>query len=144
MAISVFRHRLSSLIERIKSGEVAGAKFTFNEAAAGYIQSRMDDLAKTSNQKEREVLAVEIKGVATALGSLHPFSLANIILASEGNHCWVADAYTNKKTYFDQIEDAGLAKTKLTTGSDGRLEARLEFTAKGKEFLRNIGISNKN
>ena len=53
----VFRAQFRNLIQRLQSGEVAGAKFSFQEAASGYIESRIDELAGQNDPTQRAKLA---------------------------------------------------------------------------------------
>ena len=139
--IVIFRRQFQSLIERLKSGEVVGAKFSFNETASGFIQSKIDDLAQQSDPTERAVLAGEIKEVAAILGSIHPISLAVLINAAEpGGQLWTGPVYLPKKKYFEDLERAGLSKTIEETMSNGLLVAKLQITDRGKDLLRSIGM----
>jgi hypothetical protein len=138
----LFRSQLRNLIQRLQSGELAGAKFNFNEAASGFIESKIDELAGQSDPSRRALLAGEIKGVAAILGSIHPISLAILIDAAAGAHAWIGGSYLGKKKYFDELEQAGLANTKISKGKKlaGEIEARIEFTNKGRELIRSIGM----
>ncbi len=139
--VLIFRSKIASLTERLRSGEVAGAKFSFNETASGFIQSRIDDLAQQSDPTLRAVLASEIKNVATILGSIHPISLAALINAAEsGGQLWTGPVYLPKKKYFDALEQSGLAKVDEKTMSNGLLVAELHITDRGKELLRSVGM----
>jgi len=139
--VLIFRSNIASLTERLRSGEVAGAKFSFNETATAFIQSRIDDLAQQSDPTLRAALAGEIKDVAAKNGSLHPISLAALINAAEsGGQLWTGPVYLPKKKYFDALEQSGLAKIDGKTMSNGLLVAELHITEQGKELLRSIGM----
>lgn len=136
-----FKKPINSLIERIKSGEVAGAKFTFNETASGFISSKIDVLAKQQDPNQRALIADEIKDVAVILNSVHPVALAILINAAEGGGMiWSSTAYLDKKQYFDALEKAGLSKTKEETMSNGLLTAKIEISTRGYDLLRSIGM----
>ncbi len=139
----LFRTQLRNLIQRLQSGEVAGAKFSFNEAASGFIQSRIDELARQSDPSQRARLAGEIKGIAAILGSIHPVSLAIMIDAAQGPHTWIGGSYTSKKQYFDELETARLANVHVKHNAKKELEARITFTERGRELLESVGMSPK-
>lgn len=142
VVIMLFRGQISELTGRVQTGEIAGAKFTFSEAAAGYIRASVDDLAREKNPERREKLAENIRNVADALGALHPRALGILITGTKGCNSWVADAYTSEKTYFQKLEELGLAKI-IEKQRDGRLEASLKYSQKGKNLLISIGFSPK-
>jgi len=135
----IFRTQLRNLIQRLQSGEVAGAKFNFNEAASAFIQSKLDELADQNDPRRRARLAGEIKGVAAAISGIHPLSLGILINAAEGPHSWVSTAYTSKRVYFDELEQADLTHVR-TQGDGDTLEASLETTPSGRNLLESIGM----
>lgn len=139
--IILFRQQVRSLIQRLKSGEAAGVKFNFNEAASGFIKSTIDELAVESDASKRVLLAGEIKGMANVLNSIHPISLAILIDGAQGYHAWVGGSYTGKKQYFDMLEDAGLAVVELGKDEVGEVEARLRYTDRGKDLIESIGMN---
>lgn len=140
--ISNFKKPITSLIERVKSGEVAGAKFTFNEAVSGYISNKIDDLAKQSDPQQRSLLADEIKDIATTLGSIHPVTLALLINSAEsGGMLWTGQTYLDKKYYFEELEKTGLGTVKEETMSNGLLTAKITTSKQGEELLNKIGMS---
>ena len=57
--IFMFRGQLMELTGRVKTGEFAGAKFEFSEAAAGYISASVDGLAKERNPQKREKIGAK-------------------------------------------------------------------------------------
>jgi hypothetical protein len=121
--------------------EVGGAKFSFNETASGFITSKIDDLALQEDPNQRALIAGEIKGVAAILNGIHPISLAILINAGEpGGMIWTSTTYTSKKTYFENLENAGLGKTTEETMSNGLLTAKFTISERGRELLRNIGM----
>lgn len=142
VVVMLFRGQISELTGRVQTGEFAGAKFTFSEAAAGYIRESVDDLAREQNPERREKLAENIQNVADALGALHPRSLGILITGTKGCHSWVDTAYTSENNYFQKLEDLGLARV-IERQRDGKLDASLKYTQKGKDFLVSIGFSPK-
>jgi hypothetical protein len=140
LLVLLFQGQITELTGRVRTGEFAGAKFTFAEAAAGYIRASVNDLAKEQNPQKREALAENIRSVADALGALHPRSLGILITGTKGCHVWVDDAYLSEKQYFKKIEEMGLVKV-IERKRDNKLEAFLAYTKKGKELLVSIGFS---
>ncbi|KAF0813473.1 hypothetical protein IGB42_01824 [Andreprevotia sp. IGB-42] len=141
IVLCLFRHKIAALSERLSSGEVAGAKFSFNETASGYIESRIDDLAGQKDPEKRAALAGEIKDVAAVLGGIHPISLSLLINAGEpGGQLWVGDTYLKKKERFEVLQQQGLASVETKTMSNGALVAELHLTDKGRGLLRNLGM----
>lgn len=140
----LFRTQLRSLIQRLQSSEIAGARFNFNEAASGFIESRIDELAGQTDASQRAQLAGEIKGVAAVLGSIHPVSLAIMIDSAQGLHAWIGGSYTDKKQYFDDLERAGLATVHTEYSEEANaVEARISFTERGREVIEAIGMAVK-
>lgn len=138
----LFRGQIRDLIQRLRSGELAGAKFDFHEAASGYIDSKLDELAQETDPMDRQEIAGEIKGVSAILGSIHPISLAIMIDAAEGTHAWIGSSYTGKKEYFDALEQKGLAVVHQDPHRDGDAEAySISFTQTGRKLLESIGMS---
>lgn len=142
MIAVVFRAQLRSLIQRVQSGEVAGAKFTFQEVASGFIESKIDELASQNDPSQRTKLAGEIKGAAHALGGIHPIALAILIDGAQaGGQIWIEGSYTGKKEYFDALEKAGLATVHTDHDSRGTFHAQIKPTERGRELLESIGMS---
>ena len=137
--VLMFRSQLTELTKRIESGEIAGAKFSFQEAAAGYIQNSIGELAQESDPIRRESLANDIRSVASALGAVNPKSLGMMITASDSCHYWVDPAH-DKLINLQQIEKLGLAKLEDRI-RDGKAEYSIRFTDKGVHLLKSIGIS---
>jgi hypothetical protein len=137
-----FRAKFAMLIDRLRSGELAGAKFSFNETASGYVQSRIDELAQQKDPTQRTILAGEIKTVAAILGGIHPVALAILINAAEcsGTTWWIGETYLGKKSQFDSLVQAGLATIEESTDSAGRLAAQIFLTERGVELMRSIGL----
>jgi hypothetical protein len=63
----LFRAQVRELLTRVRSGEIAGAKFAFSEAA-GVIREKVDELAQQPDPEQRGRIAQEIKQVAASLG----------------------------------------------------------------------------
>ncbi len=70
LAVAVlFRAQLRAILSRLRSGEIAGAKFSLAEAAEA-ISTRADALVKEPDAAQRGRLAQEIKEVASSLGAI--------------------------------------------------------------------------
>ena len=64
--------------------------WAFRQAfVTGYIKSKISDIAKEADPKQRAILVGEIKGIAEALNSIHPVSLSFLITAGSQSHRWV-------------------------------------------------------
>ncbi len=136
--ILVFRIQLRNLFIRLKSGEIAGAKFDFNEVAAGYIRSSIDELASASDPNDRADIAGRIKGLASVLGGVHPIAIGYLINAVGGpGHRWVD---MSNEQHFTELERLGLATIHRMT-DDGKPAITLVFTPKGAELMKSIGFT---
>jgi plasmid stabilization system protein ParE len=141
LIVFTFRGQLAELTGRVRTGEFAGAKFEFSEAAAGFIRASVDDLAKEQNPQKREELAKEIRSVADALTALHPRALALLVTGVKGCMRWVGSQGA-EMPYFARLESLGLVN--LVRGTDdGKESLSLKYTPKGKELLLAIGMSNE-
>ena len=136
--VFLFKNSFAALVNRLKSGEVAGAKLTFNEAASGLIESKVDSIAHENNPDKRQKLAAQVKDIAHTIGAIHPISLSLLIEGADNMH-WVGAAYTDKKHNFAQLELAGLAQVKEKQNQANKLEATLKILPKGKILLTEIG-----
>lgn len=133
-----FKRQIESLFDRIKTSEIAGAKFSFSEAASGLISSKVDSIAEEENAQRRAMLADEVKTLAEAIGAIHPVALSILIGGANGSS-WSSGAYEGEKKYFQQLEKANLAVIKKKTDEHLKLIS-LELQPKGKELLDSIGF----
>jgi hypothetical protein len=70
LAIAVlFRAQLRTILSRLRSGEIAGVKFSLVEAAEA-ISTKADALVKEPDAAQRGRLAQEIKVIASSLGAI--------------------------------------------------------------------------
>ena len=60
--------------------------------------------------------------------------------AQPGGQMWLGATYTDKKQYFDALEQVGLA-TVETDNAGNMVSARIKPTQRGRELLESIGMS---
>jgi hypothetical protein len=53
---------------------------------------------------------------------------------------WVGQVYEDKKRYFDDLENAGLAAVNMRTRENGWVEVRIRLTFSGRAMLRSLGF----
>ncbi|PKH34542.1 hypothetical protein [Shewanella sp. ALD9] len=140
-----FKKQVENLFVRVKTSEIAGAKFSFTEVASGMISSKVDAIADETDPKLRAKLAVEVKSVAAILGAIHPITLS-LLIGGAGGNAWSKSIYQSERNYFDQLEEGKLAKV-IKEGEDKGEDSlgfvKLELLHKGEELLSSIGFYDK-
>jgi|WetSurMetagenome_2_1015567.scaffolds.fasta_scaffold565425_1 hypothetical protein len=139
ITLIVFKSDIQNLLGKVRSSEIAGAKFTFEQTANGYILDKLDEIVKEKSEVGRKLIAERMRETSDVIGSIPPKSFGYFI-TGVGEHFWGKSIYESDKKYFDYLVNSKLViveKEKEVSSS----RVRLTYTNKGRFLLKQIGFS---